>query len=70
MEIHKFAKPTNCTDCPLAHCTPSKYSTFYGCNISDEGMTVFHNSDLDELELPLPIDCPLRVGPVLIKLND
>lgn len=70
MVIHKFAQVNNCTDCPMANNTGSKYSTFYGCNVSDEGMTVFHDSEVDETELPRPTDCPLNGGPFLIKLID
>lgn len=50
----------NCTDCPMARIKDFKYTILYFCNISDEIMHVFKNSDTDDDELPLPLRCPLR----------
>jgi len=53
----------------MARETNYKYSTYYGCNVSESGMSVYHNLDIDDSELPLPIDCPLRTEPITITLN-
>lgn len=50
----------NCTNCPMARDKNYKYTILYSCNISDEIMTVFKDSDIDDDELPLPLRCPLR----------
>jgi len=41
----------------------------YSCPVSEGIVTSYYDSEIDDIDLPLPIDCPLRTEPITITLN-